>query len=35
VVRGAEVLAHVLHGVRSGAEVTPGEARPFPDAPGR
>ncbi|NED93158.1 cobalamin-binding protein [Streptomyces sp. SID11233] len=29
VVRGAEVLAHVLHCVRAGAEVTTGEARPF------
>ncbi|MFE1413324.1 hypothetical protein ACFW6F_21320 [Streptomyces sp. NPDC058746] len=27
VVRGAEVLAHVLHGVRSGEPVTSGEAR--------
>ncbi|MEV7085852.1 cobalamin-binding protein [Streptomyces sp. NPDC093085] len=30
VVRGAEVLAHVLHGVRSGAAVTEDEVRPFP-----
>ncbi|MFC8860366.1 cobalamin-binding protein [[Kitasatospora] papulosa] len=29
VVRGAELLAHVLHGVRAGAEVTTGEARRF------
>ncbi|MEV0442465.1 cobalamin-binding protein [Streptomyces spectabilis] len=29
VVRGAEVLAHVLHGVRAGTAVTPAEARPF------
>lgn len=27
VVRGAEVLAHVLHGERAGAPVAPGEAR--------
>ncbi|MFB6614069.1 hypothetical protein ACFCV9_07605 [Streptomyces sp. NPDC056367] len=27
VVRGAEVLAHVPHGVRSGEPVTSGEAR--------
>ncbi|MFJ1730272.1 cobalamin-binding protein [Streptomyces sp. NPDC088254] len=31
VVRGAEVLAHVLHNVRTGEPVTPAEARPFPD----
>ncbi|GAA2494112.1 cobalamin-binding protein [Actinocorallia cavernae] len=30
VVRGAEVLAHVLHGVRAGEAVAPAEARPFP-----
>lgn len=30
VVRGAEVLARVLHGVRAGAPVTAAEARPFP-----
>ncbi|MFF8931553.1 cobalamin-binding protein [Streptomyces longwoodensis] len=30
VVRGAEVLAHVLHGERAGEPVTPAEARPFP-----
>ncbi len=30
VVRGAEVLAHVLHSVRTGEEVAPAEARPFP-----
>lgn len=30
VVRGAEVLAHVLHGVRTGAVVTAREVRPFP-----
>ncbi|MEV7242861.1 cobalamin-binding protein [Streptomyces sp. NPDC093248] len=30
VVRGAEVLAHVLHGARVGEPVTPAEARPFP-----
>ncbi|MEW2529272.1 cobalamin-binding protein [Streptomyces sp. NPDC047071] len=30
VVRGAEVLAHVLHGVGAGAAVTAGEARPLP-----
>ncbi|MGY0055223.1 hypothetical protein ACWY4P_01370 [Streptomyces sp. LZ34] len=35
VVRGAEVLAHVLHGVRTGAAVTTDEARPFPGVPGR
>lgn len=29
VVRGAEVLAHVLHGVRAGAVVTADEARPL------
>ncbi|MEU2458230.1 cobalamin-binding protein [Streptomyces sp. NPDC012473] len=29
VVRGAELLAHILHGVRAGAEVTTGEARRF------
>ncbi|MEU8793506.1 cobalamin-binding protein [Streptomyces sp. NPDC048643] len=29
VVRGAEVLAHVLHGVRAGDTVTGAEARPF------
>ncbi|MFG2631486.1 hypothetical protein [Streptomyces sp. NPDC048473] len=29
VVRGAEVLAHVLHGVRAGAAVTADEARPL------
>ncbi|MEU6343306.1 ABC transporter substrate-binding protein [Streptomyces sp. NPDC046977] len=29
VVRGAEVLAHVLHGVQAGAAVTSAEARPF------
>jgi iron complex transport system substrate-binding protein len=29
IVRGAEVLAHVLHGVRAGAEVTTDEARPL------
>ncbi|MBI0297321.1 ABC transporter substrate-binding protein [Streptomyces sp. PRKS01-29] len=33
VVRGAEVLAHVLHGVRAGDEVTAAEALPFPAAP--
>ncbi|MFJ3616794.1 cobalamin-binding protein [Streptomyces iakyrus] len=31
VVRGSEVLAHVLHGVRVGEEVTAAEARPFED----
>ncbi|WP_282700115.1 cobalamin-binding protein [Streptomyces sp. CC219B] len=31
VVRGAEVLAHVLHGVRAGETVTAAEARPFED----
>ncbi|MFF4824862.1 cobalamin-binding protein [Streptomyces sp. NPDC001312] len=30
VVRGAEVLAQVLHGVPAGEAVTPAEARPFP-----
>ncbi|MFH8337497.1 cobalamin-binding protein [Streptomyces sp. AM6-12] len=30
VVRGAEVIAHLLHGVRTGEPVTPVEARPFP-----
>ncbi|MFJ6727843.1 cobalamin-binding protein [Streptomyces sp. NPDC091281] len=35
VVRGAEVLAHVLHGVRAGAPVTAAEARPFPAGPAR
>ncbi|WP_333761273.1 cobalamin-binding protein [Streptomyces sp. IBSBF 2390] len=35
VVRGAEVLAHVLHGVRAGEPVTVAEARPFPVLPGR
>ncbi|MFJ7905038.1 cobalamin-binding protein [Streptomyces sp. NPDC096198] len=30
VVRGAEVLAQVLHGVRAGEAVTPAEARPLP-----
>ncbi|TWV56227.1 cobalamin-binding protein [Streptomyces misionensis] len=30
VVRGAEVLAHALHSVRTGEEVAPAEARPFP-----
>ncbi|MFJ5265257.1 cobalamin-binding protein [Streptomyces sp. NPDC088387] len=35
VVRGAEVLAGVLHGVRPGEAVTPDEARPFPDVPRR
>lgn len=35
VVRGAEVLAHVLHGVRAGTAVTADEAHPFPGAPGR
>ncbi|ADI04380.1 periplasmic binding protein [Streptomyces bingchenggensis BCW-1] len=35
VVRGAEVLAHVLHGVRTGAAVTAAEARPFPGVPSR
>ncbi|MFJ3821148.1 cobalamin-binding protein [Streptomyces nodosus] len=30
VVRGAEVLAQILHGVRTGEAVTPAEARPFP-----
>ncbi|MEW5353150.1 cobalamin-binding protein [Streptomyces sp. 16-176A] len=34
VVRGAEVLAHVLHGVRAGAAVTADEVRPFPRAEG-
>ncbi|MFB7653614.1 MULTISPECIES: cobalamin-binding protein [unclassified Streptomyces] len=34
VVRGAEVLAHVLHGVRAGAAVTAAEARPFPGRAG-
>ncbi|MFH0515611.1 cobalamin-binding protein [Streptomyces sp. M41] len=34
VVRGAEVLAHVLHGVRAGGAVTAAEARPFEDGPG-
>ncbi|MFJ9820323.1 cobalamin-binding protein [Streptomyces sp. NPDC101151] len=34
VVRGAEVLAHVLHGVRAGEPVTVAEARPFPGLPG-
>ncbi|MGR3867547.1 cobalamin-binding protein [Streptomyces graminifolii] len=34
VVRGAEVLAHVLHGVRAGAEVTSGEARRLLDGAG-
>ncbi|WP_445517905.1 cobalamin-binding protein [Streptomyces sp. NEAU-174] len=33
VVRGAEVLAHVLHGVRAGDEVTPTEALPLPARP--
>ncbi|MBA6433686.1 cobalamin-binding protein [Streptomyces sp. GMR22] len=33
VVRGAEVLAHVLHGVRAGNEVTPTEALPLPARP--
>ncbi|MFS7871845.1 cobalamin-binding protein [Streptomyces asiaticus] len=33
VVRGAEVLAHVLHGVRAGDEVTPAEALPLPARP--
>ncbi|MFJ9245601.1 cobalamin-binding protein [Streptomyces sp. NPDC101776] len=33
VVRGAEVLAHVLHDVRAGAVVTSAEARPLRDAP--
>ncbi|MFJ8043573.1 cobalamin-binding protein [Kitasatospora sp. NPDC096147] len=32
VVRGAEVLAHVLHGVTSGEPVTAAEARPVPTA---
>ncbi|MER7676977.1 cobalamin-binding protein [Streptomyces sp. NPDC096934] len=32
VVRGAEILAHVLHRVRTGAPVTEAEARPFPAA---
>ncbi|MYX93662.1 ABC transporter substrate-binding protein [Streptomyces sp. SID486] len=31
VVRGAEVLAHVLHGARTGEPVTPAEALLFPD----
>ncbi|GAA1714682.1 cobalamin-binding protein [Streptomyces yatensis] len=35
VVRGAEVLAHVLHGVQAGTAVTADEACPYPDAPGR
>lgn len=35
VVRGAEVLAHVLHGVRAGTAVTADEARLFPGSPGR
>ncbi|AEM85363.1 cobalamin-binding protein [Streptomyces violaceusniger] len=35
VVRGAEVLAHVLHGVRAGTAVTADEAGLFPGAPGR
>ncbi|WP_254407453.1 ABC transporter substrate-binding protein [Streptomyces sp. GMY02] len=35
VVRGAEVLAHVLHGVRAGEPGTEAEARPFPGVPGR
>ncbi|MEV6134342.1 cobalamin-binding protein [Streptomyces violaceusniger] len=35
VVRGAEVLAHVLHGVQPGTAVTADEARPFPGAPSR
>ncbi|MFF7160357.1 cobalamin-binding protein [Streptomyces sp. NPDC008086] len=35
VVRGAEVVAHVLHGVRSGEAVTAAEARPFEDGTGR
>ncbi|WP_327233278.1 hypothetical protein OG349_04175 [Streptomyces sp. NBC_01317] len=30
VVRGAEVLAHVLHGVQAGEAVTEAEARPLP-----
>ncbi|MFJ6561210.1 cobalamin-binding protein [Streptomyces sp. NPDC091412] len=30
VVRGAEVLAQILHGVSAGESVTPAEARPFP-----
>ncbi|MFJ2720798.1 cobalamin-binding protein [Streptomyces sp. NPDC087437] len=30
VVRGAEVLAQILHGVPAGESVTPAEARPFP-----
>ncbi|WP_046501149.1 cobalamin-binding protein [Streptomyces odonnellii] len=34
VVRGAEVLAHVLHGVRTGEPVTEAEARAFPGMPG-
>ncbi|GHH84697.1 cobalamin-binding protein [Streptomyces sulfonofaciens] len=34
VVRGAEVLAQVLHGVRAGDAVTAAEARPFPGATG-
>jgi iron complex transport system substrate-binding protein len=33
VVRGAEVLAHVLHGVRAGDAVTAAEARPLQGAP--
>ncbi|MER7973168.1 cobalamin-binding protein [Streptomyces sp. NPDC096080] len=35
VVRGAEVLAHVLHGVRAGAPVSPDEARRLCDGPVR
>ncbi|WP_405765115.1 cobalamin-binding protein [Streptomyces sp. NBC_01538] len=35
VVRGAEVLAHVLHGVQAGETVTAAEARPFPCLPGQ
>ncbi|MEU7369787.1 cobalamin-binding protein [Streptomyces hygroscopicus] len=35
VVRGAEVLARLLHGVPAGDPVTAAEARPFPAVPGR
>ena len=33
VVRGAEVLAHVLHGVQAGTPLTADEARPLPERP--
>ncbi|MBO3682735.1 cobalamin-binding protein [Streptomyces sp. NEAU-YJ-81] len=35
VVRGAEVLAHVLHDVQAGTAVTADEAHPFPGVPSR